>query len=70
MGTGPGGTRKWPSAPPGTFAAVGFNNNHCFVVPEWGMVVVRLGTDGNVADGVWDGFFKQLSSALTVIGSR
>ena len=63
-GTGPGGARKWPAAPAGTFAAVGFNNNHCFVVPEWRMVVVRLGTDGNVGDDVWDGFFRRLSAGL------
>ena len=34
------------------------------VVPEWNLVVVRLGTDGNVPDEVWDGFFQNLSGAL------
>lgn len=28
-GTGPGGLRRWPSAPRGTFDALGFNNNYC-----------------------------------------
>jgi CubicO group peptidase (beta-lactamase class C family) len=60
-GTGAGGSRKWPAGPAGTFAAAGLNNNHCFVIPEWQMVVVRLGTDGNVPDGVWDEFFHELS---------
>ena len=62
---GAGGTRKWPAALPGTLAAVGFNNNHCSVIPEWRMVVVRLGTDGNVPDGVWDAFFKHLSPGVS-----
>ena len=64
-GTKPDGKRLWPSAPPGTFAARGYNNNQCFVVPEWDMVVVRLGTDGNVEDEVWDQFFGLLGAAIT-----
>jgi hypothetical protein len=28
------------------------------------MVVVRLGTDGNVADEVWDSFFRDVAGAL------
>jgi CubicO group peptidase (beta-lactamase class C family) len=58
------GTREWPGAPPRTFAAWGFNNNMCFVVPEWSMVVVRMGTDGNVNRSVWSEFFSRLGSAL------
>lgn len=58
------GQRKWPHAPPRTFAASGFNNNLCFVIPEWRMVVVRLGLDGNVKDEVWDAFLARLSAAL------
>ena len=60
------GQRKWPHAPPRTFAASGFNNNKCFVVPEWGMVIVRLGLDANVEDKVWDEFFAELPVALAV----
>ena len=60
----PNGERKWPGAPRGTFAASGYNNNKCFVVPEWQMVVVRLGLDGNVDDGVWSGFFALLAKAV------
>ena len=63
-GIKPDGKRQWPGAPAGTFAAAGFNNNKCFVVPEWGMVVVRLGLDGNVKDEVWDGFFERLREAV------
>ena len=60
----PSGRRKWPSAPPGVFAASGFNNNMCFVIPEWEMVIVRLGLDGNVDDQVWDDFLKALADAV------
>ncbi|HUT32121.1 MAG TPA: serine hydrolase [Planctomycetota bacterium] len=68
-GTKADGQRKWPHAPPRTFAASGFNNNKCFVVPEWGMVVVRLGLDGNVEDKVWDAFFAKLSAGVSAHGA-
>lgn len=45
-GTGPDGDRHWPGCPPGTFGAVGYNNNVLLVVPEWELVLVRLGLDG------------------------
>jgi len=60
----PDGKRKWPGAPVGTFAASGYNNNKCFVIPDWQMVVVRLGLDGNVKDEVWSRFFSDLSAAV------
>jgi len=63
-GVRPDGAREWPGAPVGTFAAQGFNNNKCFVIPEWNMVVVRMGTDGNVDRLVWSGFFEKLSPAI------
>jgi CubicO group peptidase (beta-lactamase class C family) len=44
-GTKPDGTRLWPDAPAGTFAARGHNNNRLWVVPDWGIVIVRLGLD-------------------------
>jgi hypothetical protein len=62
-GKGPDGKRRWPSAPEGTFAASGFNNNKCIIVPEWGMVIVRMGLDGNVPEGVWDRFLGELAAA-------
>jgi len=63
-GTGADGRRKWPAAPAGTFAASGFNNGKCFVVPEWHMVVVRLGLDGRAEDTAWNALFERLSAAL------
>lgn len=59
------GGRRWPSAPPGTYSASGHNNNHCYVVPEWQMVIVRLGTDGNVDKDKYDAFFNLLASAVS-----
>ncbi len=61
------GERKWPGAPPGTFAASGFNNNDMFVIPEWRMVVVRLGLDEGtreITDAVYGSFLAKLGAAL------
>jgi CubicO group peptidase (beta-lactamase class C family) len=63
-GVKPDGTRKLPAAPEGTFWASGHNNNQCFVIPAWDMVVVRLGLDGNVKDEVWNAFFAEVGDAV------
>jgi CubicO group peptidase (beta-lactamase class C family) len=54
---------KWNGAPEGTYAAVGYNNNKLFVIPKWRMVVVRLGTDGSIADDIWGVFFSLIDDA-------
>jgi CubicO group peptidase (beta-lactamase class C family) len=58
------GSRKFPAAPAGMFWASGHNNNKCFVVPEWNMVIVRLGLDGKAPDKVWNDFFARLAEAV------
>lgn len=59
------GKRKWPNAPLKTFVAAGHNNNKCFVIPEWNMVIVRMGLDGNtVDDNEYSTFFSKISTAL------
>lgn len=63
-GIGPDEVRKWPSAPPETYAALGHNNNVCLVIPAWDMVIVRLGIDGNIPDEKWDTFLKMVSEAV------
>jgi len=63
-GIGPDRNRKWPSAPPGTYAALGHNNNVCLIIPEWNMVIVRLGVDGDIPDDKWDNFLKMVSEAV------
>jgi hypothetical protein len=40
------------------------NNNKCIVVPEWGLVVARLGLDGNIDDEKWNNFLKILGEAF------
>ena len=36
---------RLPDAPPQTFSANGHNNNRLWIIPEWEMVIVRLGQD-------------------------
>jgi CubicO group peptidase (beta-lactamase class C family) len=54
----------FPDSPKGTFAAKGFNNNKCIVIPEWEIVVARLGLDGNIGDEIWGKFLKMLGKAF------
>jgi CubicO group peptidase (beta-lactamase class C family) len=69
-GLKPDGTRKFPDAPEGMFWASGHNNNQCFVIPEWDMVIVRLGLDGQVRDQVWDQFLGRIREAVQFPASR
>ncbi|UCG47060.1 MAG: hypothetical protein JSU94_16370, partial [Phycisphaerales bacterium] len=67
-GTGAGGKRKWPGAPAGTYSASGYNNNDMFVVPEWKMVIVRLGLDQGeraISDSVYSSFLEKVGFAIT-----
>jgi CubicO group peptidase (beta-lactamase class C family) len=59
------GMRKFPAAPEEMFWAAGHNNNLCFVIPEWDMVIVRLGLDGKAQDGVWNAFLEQVGQAVS-----
>ena len=62
------GKRPWPSAPPMTYTAHGHNSNFCFVIPEWNVVLVRMGTSsiGNITqhDRLWDRFFGMVAGAF------
>jgi len=53
-------------APQGMYSASGFNHNKCFVIPQWNMVVVRMGLDGTPAnaDLIWSTFFKMVSDSF------
>ncbi len=65
-GRGPNGALAWPEAPPRTFAAMGHNNNVLFVIPEWEMVVVRLGLDSVdrvIGDARWSAFLGMIGAA-------
>lgn len=61
------GTRLMPDAPPRTYYSSGLHNNMCFVVPEWRIVFVRMGQDGNPPEGkpfVYNGFLSRLGEAI------
>lgn len=61
------GKRKWPDAPAGTYSASGYNNNDMFVIPEWNMVVVRLGLDQGrlrITDKIYSTFLRKIGEAI------
>lgn len=62
------GRRRWPGAPEATFAASGHNNNKLFVIPEWSMVIVRLGLDQKdrkITDETLGTFVRKVGEALS-----
>ncbi|MEM6648401.1 MAG: serine hydrolase [Bacteroidota bacterium] len=68
-GITPDGTRSMPDAPVGTYYASGLHNNMLFVVPEWDLVLVRRGEDGNPPAGkanVYNRILRTLAPGVTV----
>lgn len=66
-GIRPNGKRKWPGAPRGTYAASGYNNNDMFVIPEWNVVIVRLGLDQSkfaITDTIYGTFLQKVGEAI------
>ena len=64
---GANGTRKWPGTPVGTYAASGYNNNDMFIIPEWNMVIVRLGLDQRdfrITDEIYGNFLREVGQAI------
>lgn len=69
-GVAPDGQRHWAAAPEGTFAASGHNNNRMFVIPEWQMVIVRLGLDQKdvkISQDVWNEFLGRVGNAISAV---
>lgn len=63
------GERKWPGATLGTYAACGYNNNDMFIIPEWNMVVVRLGLDQAkfaITDAIYGTFLSKIGQAVNI----
>jgi CubicO group peptidase (beta-lactamase class C family) len=61
------GKRKWPDAPTSTFAALGHNNNRMWVIPDWEIVIVRLGLDEaqrRIDDAVANEFLRRVGEAM------
>jgi hypothetical protein len=69
-GVKPDGQRKWEGVPQDAFAASGHNNNDLFIIPSWGMVVVRLGLDEGgqggfeISDATHAAFLRRLGETL------
>ena len=63
-GIKPDGQRKYPGATSGTYCGAGFNNNRLFIIPEWNMVILRLGLDGNTPDKLWSDFLASVGEAI------
>jgi len=66
-GIRPNGKRNWPGTPHGTYAASGYNNNDMFVIPEWNMIIVRLGLDQNefdITDTIYSTFLQKVGEAI------
>ena len=59
------GKRPWPNAPPRTYMSHGKGGNFCCVVPEWNLVLVRMG-EPSVRDQHWDEFFRRLAAAIDI----
>lgn len=60
------GEMKLPGAPENCYFASGHNNNKCIVIPQWNMVVVRMGEDGHPEDKdvVYGTFLQMLGEAI------
>jgi CubicO group peptidase (beta-lactamase class C family) len=61
------GSRKWKDVPASTYSASGYNNNDLFVIPEWNMVIVRLGLDQQekaIGDSVYNNFLQKVFLAI------
>jgi CubicO group peptidase (beta-lactamase class C family) len=61
------GKRRWPSAPAGTYAAQGDGSNRFYVIPEWNMVIVTLGSsdpDAHIGRSI-DDFFAKIADGFT-----
>ena len=63
-GPRPDGRRHWPHAPERTFAAQGNRNNLCIIIPEWRLVLVRLGEDDIIPVEAYDVVFEALAPML------
>ena len=66
-GIKPNGKRNWPGAPVGMYAASGYNNNDMFVIPEWKMVIVRLGLDQGefaITNTIYSTFLEKVGQAI------
>ena len=64
------GKRLWPDAPEDTFLLQGNLNNHCFIIPSWKMVIVRLGHDGNIDNYQYNDVFRLIKEGMSQTGTK
>jgi CubicO group peptidase (beta-lactamase class C family) len=75
-GTMADGRRLLPDATPGTFYRSGWPVQRLFVIPEWNMVIVRLGMDKNKANcpvdpsSCWNNVLKMVGEAIIGAGKE
>jgi CubicO group peptidase (beta-lactamase class C family) len=63
----PDGLSKMPDAPLKVAYMSGKNHNVCCLIPEWNMVIVRMGDDENPPEGkhvVWNEFLKKVGESM------
>lgn len=60
----PNGKRMWPSVPANTFAAQGNQNNICYIIRDWNMVIVRMGMDKIIDVKKYDTVFNLIGEGL------
>jgi hypothetical protein len=61
------GLSRMPDAPLNVAYMSGKNHNVCCLIPEWNMVIVRMGDDQNPPEGkhvVWNEFLKRIGKSL------
>ncbi len=61
------GLSNMPDAPLGSAYLSGLNHNICFIIPEWDMVIIRMGDDQNPPEGkhvVWNEFIRLMEKAV------
>jgi CubicO group peptidase (beta-lactamase class C family) len=61
------GLSKMPDAPLKVAYMSGLNHNVCCIIPEWNMVIVRLGDDKNPPEGkhvIWNQFLKLVGESV------
>ena len=66
-GIKPDGKRLWEYASENTYAAMGYNNNAMFIIPEWNMVIVRLGldqTNRHITNEIYSIFLGKVGEAI------
>jgi len=65
------GSRFLPDAPLGTFYRSGWPQQRLFIIPEWNMVIVRIGIDKHKTDrpedsrACWNAVLKMVGEAIT-----